>query len=103
MNIQVDAARYEAASRFPAYLELVDKHAELWKGMYRTAAPSAADVERLRGIPGEWHFLALSEGRRNREAPVPRRMSQEMWTGGFAALRQSQYNPNSRRSTGIGC
>ena len=61
MTIRVDAARYEAAPRFPAYIESVEKHAELWKGMYRTAMPSSGDVMRLSGVPGEWRFLALSE------------------------------------------
>ena len=61
MTIRVDAARYEAASRFPAYLDSVVKHAELWKGMYRTAMPSSEDVERLRRVRGRWHLLALSE------------------------------------------
>ena len=61
MTIRVDATRYEAASPFPAYLDSVVKHAELWRGMYRTAMPSGEDVERLRRVHGEWHFLALSE------------------------------------------
>jgi hypothetical protein len=61
MTIRVDAARYEAAPRFPAYIESVVKHAELWKGMYRTAMPSSGDVMRLSSIPGEWRLLALSE------------------------------------------
>jgi hypothetical protein len=29
--------------------------------MYRTAAPNADEVARLRAVPGEWRFLALSE------------------------------------------
>lgn len=61
MTIRVDAARYEAASKFPAYLDSVVTHAELWKGMYRTAMPSGEDVERLRRVGGQWRFLALSE------------------------------------------
>ena len=61
MSIRIDAARYDAASRMSAYAESVVNHAELWKGMCRTAAPNALDVERLRSIPGEWRFLALSE------------------------------------------
>jgi hypothetical protein len=39
----------------------VVKHAELWRGMYRTAIAPAEDVERLRQIPGAWRLLALSE------------------------------------------
>jgi len=61
VSTRVDAARYEAASRFPAYVDSVVKHAELWKGMYRTAMPTGEDVERLRRVGGQWHFLALSE------------------------------------------
>jgi hypothetical protein len=61
VTLRVDAERYEAASRFPAYLDSVVKHAELWNGMYRTAMPTGHDVERLRNVHGTWRFLALSE------------------------------------------
>jgi thiol-disulfide isomerase/thioredoxin len=61
VTLVVDAARYEAAPRFPAYLESVVKHAELWRAVYRTATVSAMAVERLRSMSGEWRLLALSE------------------------------------------
>jgi thiol-disulfide isomerase/thioredoxin len=61
VTLVVDAARYEAAPRFPAYLESVVKNAELWRGVYRTAIVSLLSVERLRIVPGEWRLLALSE------------------------------------------
>ena len=61
MTLIVDAARFEAAPRFPAYLESVVKLAELWKGVYRTAMVSAESVNRLKSVPGEWRLLALSE------------------------------------------
>ncbi len=61
MTFSVDAARYEAAPRFPAYLESVVKHADLWQTMYRTAMPSAEAVERLRRVHGDFRFLVLAE------------------------------------------
>jgi thiol-disulfide isomerase/thioredoxin len=61
VTFAVDATRYEAAPRFPAYLESVVKHAELWLGMYRTASVSSELVERLRRVRGSWRFLVLSE------------------------------------------
>ncbi len=61
MTLVVDAARYETAPRFPAYLASVVKLAELWQGMSRTAAVSGESVDRLRSVPGEWRLLALSE------------------------------------------
>jgi hypothetical protein len=57
----VDAARYEAALRFPAYLESVVKNAELWQGMYRTAMVGPEPAGRLRPVAGELRLLALSE------------------------------------------
>jgi hypothetical protein len=61
VTISLDAARYEAAPRFPAYLESVVKHAELWQGMYRTAMVPAEVVERLRRVQGGFRFLVLAE------------------------------------------
>ena len=57
----IEAARYAAAPRFPAYLETVVKNAELWHGMHRTCSVSQDSVDRLRRLPDEWRFLALSE------------------------------------------
>lgn len=61
MTLVVDAARYEAAPRFPAYLESVVKNAELWRAVHRTSVVSPLAVERLRSVPGEWRLLVLSE------------------------------------------
>ena len=61
MTFPVGADRYEAALRFPAYLQTVEKNAELWQGMLRTAAVSADAVARLRNVRGNWRLLALSE------------------------------------------
>jgi len=61
VTLVVGAARYEAALRFPAYLESVVKNAELWQGMYRTAMVAPESAERLRRVSGELRFLALSE------------------------------------------
>jgi thiol-disulfide isomerase/thioredoxin len=61
VTVSVDAARYEAAPRFPAYLELVVKHADLWQVMYRTAMVSVESVERLSRVRGNVRFLVLAE------------------------------------------
>lgn len=61
MTTSVDAARYEAAPRFPAYLDRVEKHADLWQVMYRTASVSAESVERLRRAKDHVRFLVLAE------------------------------------------
>lgn len=57
----IDRARWDAAPRFPEYLALVVKNAELWQGVYRMAVVSPDAIERLRQLPGEWRLLALSE------------------------------------------
>ena len=61
MTRVIDAARYEAALRFPAYLSSVEKNSELWQGVYRTVVVPAEAVERLRNVSGQWRLLALSE------------------------------------------
>jgi len=61
VTLVVDAARYEAAPRFPAYLASAAKLAELWQGVSRTAMVSSESVARLRRVPGGWRLLALSE------------------------------------------
>ena len=61
MTRVVDAARYEAAPRFPEYVSSVEKNPELWQGVYRTVVVSAEAAERLRNVPGQWRLLALSE------------------------------------------
>jgi hypothetical protein len=61
VSLIVNAARYEAALRFPAYLESVVRNAELWQGMYRTAIVAAESVERLQRSSRDLRLLALSE------------------------------------------
>ena len=61
MTRVVDATRFEAAPRFPAYLSSVEKNPELRQAVYRTVVVPAEAVERLRNVAGQWRFLALSE------------------------------------------
>jgi thiol-disulfide isomerase/thioredoxin len=61
VTIVVDPARYDAAPRFPAYLESVVKNADLWRGLYRTATVAPESVEQLRRFAEGWRFLVLSE------------------------------------------
>ena len=57
----IDADRYAAAPTFPAYLGMVVKNADLWHGVYRTAAVAPEAVERLRAASGQFRLLILSE------------------------------------------
>lgn len=61
MTLRLDAARWDAALRFPAYLASVVKNAEFWHGVYRMATVSPDAVQRLARGAGEWRLLALSE------------------------------------------
>lgn len=61
MTLIVEAARYESALKFPAYLETVVKYADLWRGVYRTSTVATDAIDRLHNVPGEWRLLALSE------------------------------------------
>jgi thiol-disulfide isomerase/thioredoxin len=61
VTITIDPARYEAAPRFPAYLESVTEYQELWQGMYRTAVVPPDAVDRLRALTGDLRLLVLSE------------------------------------------
>lgn len=61
MRFTVGADRYEAAARFPAYLQTVEKNADLWRAMYRTASVAPGAVDRLKNVSGHWRLLALSE------------------------------------------
>lgn len=61
MTIAIDPGRYDAAPRFPAYLESVTQHGELWQGMYRTAVIAPELVERMRRNSQEVRLLVLSE------------------------------------------
>jgi hypothetical protein len=76
----VGADRYEAAMRFPAYAERVEKSADLWLGIYRTASVSPDAVRRLKSVKGNWHLLALSEdwcGDAVSTLPVVARLAEE--------------------------
>jgi thiol-disulfide isomerase/thioredoxin len=57
----IDRALYERGFPFERYLMSVEKHAELWRGMYRTATVAADAVDRLRRVNGVWRLLAISE------------------------------------------
>ena len=61
MTFRLDAARWDAALRFPAYLSSVVKNADLWQGVYRMATVSPDAVRRLVPKASEWRLLALSE------------------------------------------
>jgi thiol-disulfide isomerase/thioredoxin len=61
VTITIDPARYDAAPRFPAYLESVTQHAEFWQGMYRTAVIPSEVVERMRANSDGMRLLVLSE------------------------------------------
>jgi hypothetical protein len=57
----VDPGRYEAAPDFAGWLATVQKNAELWQAVHRTATVDEESVARLRAVPGRWRLLALSE------------------------------------------
>ncbi|MEX2467264.1 MAG: thioredoxin family protein [Gemmatimonadota bacterium] len=57
MNLE----RYEAAPDFPAYLQMVEKNADLWRGVYERVRLPADVIERARAIDGRWRLAALSE------------------------------------------
>jgi hypothetical protein len=61
VTFRVGADRYESAMTFAEYLRSVEKNAELWQGVYRTAMVSAGAVERFSDFAGTWRLLALSE------------------------------------------
>lgn len=61
MSVFIGAERYEAALTFPAYLQTVEKNAELWQAVYRTASVSPDAVARLKNVAGDSRLLALSE------------------------------------------
>ncbi len=59
--MRIAPAVYHAAPDFLTHLATVQKDAELWHAVYRTARVPEGYVERARAIPGRWSFLALSE------------------------------------------
>ena len=61
MTWRIDAARYETAPTFAAYLGTVVKNAELWHGVYRMATVEHRSVDRFRAVSTGLRLLALSE------------------------------------------
>lgn len=62
MTVPADiAARYEAAPDFHAYLDLVEKNRELWRGLWDRARVPDELVEAGRALDGPFRLLALSE------------------------------------------
>ena len=61
MTTSIDRSRYEAAPEFPAYMQSVAQHAELWQAMYRTAVVPPELVARMRAVAGDMRLLVLSE------------------------------------------
>jgi hypothetical protein len=61
VSVFVGAERYDAALTFPAYLQTVEKNAELWQAVYRTGSVSPDAVARLKNVGGNWRLLSLSE------------------------------------------
>lgn len=59
--IRIEAARFGEAPAFPEYLESLVTHADLWRGVYRTAQVPADSVLAARQTGVSWRLLALSE------------------------------------------
>ena len=57
----MDSERFDAAPTFPEYLEGVEKHAELWRGVHERVRLPDSIVEDARGVPGTWRLVVLSE------------------------------------------
>ena len=53
--------RFESGLTFPAYLETVRKHRELWRGVWERARIPADVLAAGRAVPGSWRLLVLSE------------------------------------------
>lgn len=53
--------RFETALPFSDYLETVEKHEDLWRGIYDRTQTPQTDIDAAQQIPGTWHLLALSE------------------------------------------
>lgn len=53
--------RFESGLAFPDYLETVQEHEELWRGVWDRARIPADLLENARAVPGKWRLLALSE------------------------------------------
>jgi hypothetical protein len=59
--VRIDPDRYAAAPTFETWLAEVEKNAELWRAVHRTATVDGQAVERLRDVAQGWRLLALSE------------------------------------------
>jgi hypothetical protein len=53
--------RFLDAPNFGAYLESVEKNADLWRSVYQRVRLPEDFVQEARAIPGAWHLVALSE------------------------------------------
>lgn len=53
--------RFKSGLAFPDYLETVQEHEELWRGVWDRARIPADLLENARAVPGTWRLLALSE------------------------------------------
>lgn len=53
--------RYESGADFEQYLTMVDKNRDLWRGVWDRVVVPPDITERLLGVGGTWHLLALSE------------------------------------------
>ena len=76
----MDSQRYTSAPDFPAYLEEVEKNAELWRGVYERVRLPEDLVARAREWTGTWHLAALSEdwcGDAVNTLPVVARLAEE--------------------------
>ena len=52
---------WDAAAPFPAYLESVGEHPELWRGLYRRARIEPSALARAEALAPGWKLLVLSE------------------------------------------
>jgi len=53
--------RFNSAATFADYLGRVRDNADLWRGVYKRARVPGDLAEAVRGVPGVWRLLALSE------------------------------------------
>ncbi len=60
-TFELDAARWESAPTFDAWLPTAQKNADLWQAVYRHAQVPDRFAERAVRLGGPWHLVALSE------------------------------------------
>lgn len=53
--------RYTAAPTFTQFLDGAEKNRDLWRAVARRATVPAEVLERVRALPGRWHFLVLCD------------------------------------------